>query len=623
MSTLRISYMSPFTWLIQPCAAFVAFIITCLKFLQNKYLKYFAKTRNYVKLDGENKQKLISIIDTVERKRCDIDKDTKLKMNNFKLESSNLIPMAIELAEKTHAIAKKAEFKQSFGRRKKSVKPEFEMNIAINKHTSTVTPTQEVIQQNPVPNNNVDDPFIPLNMGSITIKEFNDALEGISLGTDSMGMARNILQNCSVKHKTKIINCYNKLLNSKASVDTINFGESYYVYKNAKKGQPDDISSFRSIVSFPLVVRLFHRILMLRLADYFSKNDMIDTVIHKGGVKGVKYGILQQIYKVKNVIKHANIEKKAAAIVFMDISNAFGNIQLESLFNIMKKYKIDDKFITYIRSFYKTFQYTIKTNKWKTDTLDWKNGIVQGCPLSALLFTLAMNYIMDDINKRYIKTHGYNINGTRCLFTTYLDDVCIMSNSSQGLKIVFNELREKLKTIGLSLNLNKCGAMYINTTEGEHALDIVTKKDMTYLGEILQENGNSDKAYTKAITTLRGQMIRLDKTTRLTNEERVKVFNKTSLPFIRTKLASLYNIEKNKKIGIIDYVNYYLSKWGQSEFINVMEDSTNLFKSTNDDIVKIANDINSKDSNINVSNNDLVELKNKKEKLEAFYSEDN
>jgi len=602
----NINYYNPYVW-----------ILSFINYIKDFFCNFLKKDRDYNELDSQNKSELIGTINSIKSKRLYIDNDVRSNISKIKLECDNLIPLSIELYEKISKITKPAERKQSYIPYKKRVHPGFDKEEAIKKYNK-VDKKNNILEEKieKIPNFNINTPKLKLNTEPITIKEFNNALKGLRNSVDSMGMAKNILDNCSIEHKTKIINCYNKLFNGQGNISNINFGDSYYVYKESKKGKYDDIKSFRSIISFPLLVRLFHRILMIRLTDYLIKNKMIDLEINKGGIRGIKYGILQQIYKVKTIMKHSNENKRSCSVLFMDIADAFGNIKLEALFDIMRKYKIDDKFINYVKMFYKDMNYQIKTFKWKTELLDWKKGIVQGCPLSALLFTLAINYIINDLNKRYNKTHGYNINGSRCLFTTYLDDICIITETPQGLKIIFEEFNELLQNIGLPINQQKCGVMYVNTDEGEHKLDIPIKKDIKYLGEILESNGNNDKAYNVAITKLRYLMIRLDKSKRVDKDVKVKVFNKTVLPYIRTKLSSLFDLDNIKKTHIVSYINYYLQKWGNNEFVNVLENATTLLTDTNDNFVNTLNKVN-KIEEINKSNLEL--LRNKKQKLHYKY----
>ncbi|MCH8086131.1 MAG: DegT/DnrJ/EryC1/StrS family aminotransferase [Thaumarchaeota archaeon] len=65
--------------------------------------------------------------------------------------------------------------------------------------------------------------------------------------------------------------------------------------------------------------------------------------------------------KVKEAIKHANVNKKQAYIMFLDLSNAYGNLNIDALTDIMGKYHIPDKMINFIKRYYKNFKYYVKS----------------------------------------------------------------------------------------------------------------------------------------------------------------------------------------------------------------------------------------------------------------------
>ena len=88
-------------------------------------------------------------------------------------------------------------------------------------------------------------------------------------------------------------------------------------------------------MAIPNILNLFHRILKNRLYDYLMANHYLNKTIQKGGIVGQKYPIFKQFFKIKNVLKDANLKKKSCVVLFLDITDAFGSIKLDRLYQIL------------------------------------------------------------------------------------------------------------------------------------------------------------------------------------------------------------------------------------------------------------------------------------------------
>ena len=263
------------------------------------------------------------------------------------------------------------------------------------------------------------------------------------------------------------------------------FGRGSFIYKEAKKGPKNNLDSFREIVSIPTVISHFHRIMSLRVCDYLTKNNFINTSIQKGAMGGIKFGVLEQIYKVKEIIKHANENKKPLCLAFLDVSNAFGSLDRNRLFEILRKYHFDESIISYIKTYYEHFKYYAATKEWTTPLLNFPNGLVQGCPLSPILFVIALNYVLNHLNDKYAKEFGYPLGeDISVLFTAYIDDVCILAKDMKSLEIIYNKIKFFYECIGLKLNSSKSAIMRINCQENGFD-NVPLVNGYKYLGEYI------------------------------------------------------------------------------------------------------------------------------------------
>nr|QBK89216.1 MAG: reverse transcriptase [Mimivirus LCMiAC02] len=411
-------------------------------------------------IDNYTAEQLIEYLKITRPEKKLVDNTFHDMVKNIDFENREIIPISIELYQKVKDVL----FKYVAPVNKKKPKKKFHRYVApkfnveqiikynkINKETIT-----DFLTLDPIPK-----PTIEFNTENITISEFDSAFKDPTLKIDMIGISKKMLQMLQQYHKLRIVNGYNKLW--KGIIEPNFFGKVAYIFKENKPGAtPTDIKFFRQIMVMPTIVKHFHRILTIRMANYIEKNNYIDTNIQKGGIS-VNSGCMQQIVKVKEVIKHANVNKKPACIMFLDLSNAYGNLNIDALTDIMGKYHMPDRMINYIKNYYKNFKYYAKSKIFDTKTLDWEGGLMQGCPMSSILFVLALNYILSHIDKKYKAECGYELeNNSKFLLSAFVDDICIVANSIENLKKIYLDIKTKLDRLGLPLNLDKCAIIRIN-----------------------------------------------------------------------------------------------------------------------------------------------------------------
>jgi len=86
-------------------------------------------------------------------------------------------------------------------------------------------------------------------------------------------------------------------------------------------------------------------------------------------------------------------------------------------------------------------------------------GVRQRCPLSTLLF----NLLIIDIEEYFEKGKGGGLKLEECkIFTLmYVDDIVMMAEKEQGMKVMISRLERYLKGKRLELNTEKTKIMYM------------------------------------------------------------------------------------------------------------------------------------------------------------------
>ena len=541
-------------------------------------------------IDNYTVEQLIEYLKITRPEKKLVDNTFHDMVKNIDFENREIIPISIELYQKVKDVL----FKYVAPVNKKKPKKKFHRYVApkfnveqiikynkINKETIT-----DFLTLDPIPK-----PTIEFNTENITISEFDSAFKDPTLKIDMIGISKKMLQMLQQYHKLRIVNGYNKLW--KGIIEPNFFGKVAYIFKENKPGAtPTDIKFFRQIMVMPTIVKHFHRILTIRMANYIEKNNYIDTNIQKGGIS-VNSGCMQQIVKVKEVIKHANVNKKPACIMFLDLSNAYGNLNIDALTDIMGKYHMPDRMINYIKNYYKNFKYYAKSKIFDTKTLDWEGGLMQGCPMSSILFVLALNYILSHIDKKYKAECGYELeNNSKFLLSAFVDDICIVANSMENLKKIYLDIKDKLDKLGLFLNLDKCAIMRINPTNDTTNIEVTsienipTVKVYKYLGGYISMDGTNSQSYSAFLSELGRNIARMDYK-KATGEEKFSEFITYIVPWVRRQTNIMYDLTKDELIQITSIIRKSAKKWignyGQYEIFQSVNDI--LIKS-NDNVIK-------------------------------------
>ena len=122
------------------------------------------------------------------------------------------------------------------------------------------------------------------------------------------------------------------------------------------------------------------------------------------------------------------------------------------LWKILQEMGIPDHHICLLRNVYAGQEATVRTGHGTTDWFQIGKGVRQGCILSACLFNLYAEYIMQNVGldeaQAGIKVARRNINNLK-----YADDTTLMAESEEELKSLLRKVKEESEKVGLKLNV--------------------------------------------------------------------------------------------------------------------------------------------------------------------------
>ena len=103
-----------------------------------------------------------------------------------------------------------------------------------------------------------------------------------------------------------------------------------------------------------------------------------------------------------------------------DFSKAFDRVDRVYLFHILRKMNFPENFVRTLERLYSKTQAHISVNGYLTVRIRLRRGVRQGCPLSALLFIVALEPLHD-----ILRNHPWSNYAVSRRVVAYADDVTV------------------------------------------------------------------------------------------------------------------------------------------------------------------------------------------------------
>lgn len=212
---------------------------------------------------------------------------------------------------------------------------------------------------------------------------------------------------------------------------------------------PLDPGSYRPLSLLNVDNKIFAKVLATRLEE------ILPTVISPDQTGFIKNRqLFFNIRRLLNII-YTPSSDDSEILISLDAEKAFDRVEWDYLLCALSRFGFGTKFVSLIKLLYACPQASVQTNDNRSDYFTLSRSCRQGCPLSPLLFALAIEPLAISLRTEKLYSGIYRAGGEHKV-SLYADDLLLfISNPIKSLPIIMSTLEKFGAISGYKLNLSK------------------------------------------------------------------------------------------------------------------------------------------------------------------------
>jgi len=248
-----------------------------------------------------------------------------------------------------------------------------------------------------------------------------------------------------------------------------------------KKGDTTLMANYRPLSMMNSTAKMFTSLLNSRLIHRFVP--LIGA--HQTGFMPGR-NILENVKEAQVLLDVAELRRKPLYLVLLDQEKAYDRVDHTYLWGCLRQFGVPRWMIELIKSYYRDTTSVVSINRNLSDPIQLTRGVRQGCPLSCLLFNIAIEpFALLLIDSPGILPGWINESGIRHIVRMFADDTMVVLTSLGQWRGLLRLYDLYAKASGGSLNVKKTEIVCAGI-EGDpgHIQDvkITYKQAVRYLG---------------------------------------------------------------------------------------------------------------------------------------------
>ena len=221
-----------------------------------------------------------------------------------------------------------------------------------------------------------------------------------------------------------------------------------------KGGDTSSVRNWRPICLQLTIYKIYTALLARRIKEW-SYSTSAFSPAQKGFLSFD--GCVEHNFLLQAILTDSRRRKKDLMLAWLDLRDAFGSVLHELILLMMRRLGLSSGILKTVQDNYSNSSVAIKTGRSTfTQSKPQGRGVKQGCPLSPILFNIALEGLLRHVTSSGM---GYAIAGNTVTSLAYADDVCIAVTSKSDLQALLDRCMSFAGWAGLTFNAKKCGSL--------------------------------------------------------------------------------------------------------------------------------------------------------------------
>lgn len=259
-----------------------------------------------------------------------------------------------------------------------------------------------------------------------------------------------------------------------------------------KKGKDKRfIRSWRPISVLNADYKVFSKLLSKRLAGLLPSL----TNLNQTGFVKTRY-IGNNVLNLQSVIEYLQCTGREGLLVSLDFKSAFDSLDHIFMLEAIRSYNLGNNFINWVSTLYNSAEAAVLSNGISTGWFPVERGVRQGCPLSPMLFVLAVEKLANSLRSN-VNIQGVNILDTEIKISQFADDTTLVLKDEASLEESWKGLEAFKRVSGMELNIDKTQGLMVGkfSLVGEIANNISWTETIHILGINISTQQGPEKEY--------------------------------------------------------------------------------------------------------------------------------
>ena len=221
-----------------------------------------------------------------------------------------------------------------------------------------------------------------------------------------------------------------------------------------KEGDRTDPGNYRGISLISCLGKLYLSLWARRIADFLDAK--LDD--GQGGFRRER-STIDQALTLKEILRKRKNNDKKTFLLFVDFRKAFDTVWHDGLWKRLWDCGIQGKAWRVVKNLYSSIQSRVRVDNQESKSVQMRQGVRQGCPLSPVLF----NCFINELAKKLRDTNmGLQVEDKLINALLYADDVVLMAETPEHLQKLIDVVDDFCRKWRMDINLKKSEIMIAN-----------------------------------------------------------------------------------------------------------------------------------------------------------------